>query len=171
MLEINVPNVAFELSMMRMYMDNRAAQAVGGTATRGVDISKSFNNEVDISAHEKAAAEKAKTNAYYNMPETPKLPIPNAKFSSWSLSELGDDRVAAHAASSGISIEKVDNKGMLEILANLASRKGNSGGDNDPAGGLGLAGHASQEAKRKNNRNNRRKKNSKKNKPAFPEST
>jgi hypothetical protein len=164
LLEINVPNVAFELSMMRMYMDNRAAQAAGGTATRGVDISKAFDSEVDISVHEEAAAHKAKTNAYYNMPETPKLSVPNAKFSSWSLNKLGDARIADHAASSGISSEKLDSKGMAKIFANSASQKTNSSS--------GLAGHASDstEARQKRNRNNRRKKNSKKNKLASPES-
>jgi hypothetical protein len=98
------------------------------------------------------------------MPETPKLSVPNAKFSSWSLNKLGDARIADHAASSGISSEKLDSKGMAKIFANSASQKTNSSS--------GLAGHASDstEARQKRNRNNRRKKNSKKNKLASPES-
>ena len=59
-VEVNVPNLAVEVSFMRMHMDNKAAEAKGGTATKSVDISKAFNSGTDIPALEKAATEKAR---------------------------------------------------------------------------------------------------------------
>lgn len=162
LLVTNVPNVALQLSMMRMHMDNQAALAVGGTTDKGVNISKSFNSEADIPALEKAAADKAKGNAYYNMPGTPELPVQNAKFSLLSLGGDSDAFATAYAAFSGAPVEKLDNKDAAEILTKLGSVKVNNNGDKVFVDGSGLC-HKIQQSKCKRN--------SKKNEPVPSKGT
>ena len=101
-------------------MDNKAAEAKGGSTTKGVDISMAFNNEVELPVFEKAAAEDAAKTAYCNTTEASTSTMPSdAMFLSWSANDTGDTHLATHTSASGIPHKIVRDKSMVETLTKM----------------------------------------------------
>lgn len=119
-------------------MDNKAAEAKGGSATKGVDISMAFNSELDLSAFEEAAARSAGKTASCSKPETSEPTISaGVNFSTWSASSAGDTRLAQHAHSNSFPYDKLDNRAMAELLTKTKTHTTN--GVNMPLDTAGLA--------------------------------
>lgn len=122
---LNVPNNAFQASVMRMHLDNEVAKAKGGSNTVGVDISNGFANDADIATLEQAASEKAKTTVKDAGNHEPEMSQGSTArggvtIAQWASNEYGRSRLRQHAhEASGALVKDASTVEMVELLGQL----------------------------------------------------
>jgi hypothetical protein len=105
-------------------MDSRAAQHLGGTAYKGVDISNAFVNVIYVTVYERSAAQKCRANISNGTP--PALPpVPPAtmpmdiKISSWGIDDTWTTRLTEHDRQGELKRERIDSSRLMNILTSF----------------------------------------------------